>query len=104
MEMARMIEGGFFSLEEDSVNEEKLKKCLNKRKNKKAGGTYRIKAELYKEFTKSTLLMEVSVESFKKILELRNIPEGLKESRIMMVPKNSKPKVMELRPVTLTNM
>lgn len=66
MEMARKVEGSFICLEEDSITEEKLKKCLpvNKMKNKNAAGTDGIKAELCKEFAKRSMLTEVLVENF----------------------------------------
>lgn len=47
--------------------------------------------------------MEVLVKSFKKAVELGNIPDGWKESRTMRIPKNIKPKVTELRPIVLTH-
>ena len=103
MEMARRAKEGIIYLEEESIKEDRVIKCINRMKNKKAVGTDKIKSELYKELAKSAALTKVLVEELGAVLETGRVPEGWRESRTVMLPKTSKPKANELRPIALTN-
>ena len=103
IDMTRKVEGGFMYLEEECITEERVIKCLNKMKNKRAGGIDKIKAEMYKELGKSTVLKEILILKLKEALEVGQIPDSWKESRTVMIPKIKKPKAKDLRPIALTS-
>ena len=83
--------------------EEELKESLRKLKNKKAAGPDKMKVEFYKTFQDSEKFIKLLTESFRQIIERGKVPESWKESRTVMIPRKSKPKVLELRPITVTN-
>ncbi len=103
MDMARRTEGGFIKLEEESITEERVIKCLNKMKNKRAVGTDGIKTEMYKEIGGSQFLREVLIQTMKETLITGQVPSSWKESRTVMLPKTKRPRVKDLRPIALTN-
>ena len=76
MEMARRVKAGFMFLEKEQVNEVRVRRCLNKMKNRKAAGTDGIKPEFIKVFVKSEVLMRTLQESMRTVLETGNVPKS----------------------------
>ena len=69
------------------VNEEEVKKVLEKLKTGKAAGLEGLKAELYKELINDRRAIEKLTASYKKVLEVKHEPTEWKKSKTIMIPK-----------------
>ena len=76
---------------------------LSKIRSGKAPGPNGIKNELLKIMSKSKICKEILLIFFNRILNTGNIPQSWKTSKTTMIPKISKPKVKDLRPIALIN-
>ena len=103
VDMALEIEKVVKFLDEEIKSEESVKKWLTKLKKIRPAGPGGIKLEMYKVFFENGSLLNTLVQIFKHIIQSTEIPEGWKESVMVMIPKTSKPKVIEFTPVALSN-
>ena len=103
IQMALEVGDGESYLEDEIITEERVKKCLMKLKNKKAAGPDGIKPELFKIFLENEVLLTALVDILQHTLDTGDLPEGWKESATVMIPKTSKPKANDYRPIALTN-
>ena len=85
------------------IQPEDVEQVLKGLKNRKAPGPDGLKNELYKKLKDDRFILNTLTECFNDIVETGNAPEEWKNSRTVMIPKTSKPRVDELRPVALTN-
>ena len=85
------------------IDEEKLKKQLTKVKNGKSTGPDGLKGEIYKWMGERKICTEALVEAFNEVIGSGMIPLSWKESKTVLTPKVSKPKVKDFRPIALTN-
>ena len=85
------------------ISVDELKMGLKKLKNKKAAGPDQLKPELYKSLLDSAKCMEVLVNCYNKVLEENTVPIEWKQTKTIMIPKNSKPSAKDLRPIALAN-
>ena len=69
----------------------------------KAPGPDTIQPELYKYFTNSDIILEKLVILLNHIIETSQVPDAWRLSKTVMIPKKSKPRVDELRPIALTD-
>ena len=83
--------------------EEEVKNVVAGMKNKKQPGPDGIKAEIYKELAKNETCLKSLTNALNKVYETNEIPESWKESKTVMIAKNSKPKTKDHRPLALTN-
>ena len=66
------------SIEDEIINEERVKQCLRKMKIKKAAGPDGIKPEFYKTL-ESDALIKTLVEALQNIIQMGIIPDGWSE-------------------------
>ena len=76
---------------------------LKKLKTGKAAGPDTIKPELYKYISSNTNIIATLTTILNEIINEGNIPAKWKTSKTILINKNSKPKVSELRPIALTD-
>lgn len=103
MDMVVRIDNIIRPMKEPVIDEERIKKCLKKLRNKKAAGPDGIKPEIYKAFLNSKICLETLVKCVKNELIGIDKPGGWKKSRTKMIEKKKKPTVKDLRPIALTN-
>ena len=80
-----------------------LKERLKKLKVGKAPGPDQLEPELYKYFLTSPRILDFFLKFLNSIIQESNVPSNWKLSNTIMIPKTSKPKVDQLRPIALTN-
>ena len=84
------------------VEEEEVRNTLKKIKGKKTPGLDGLKGELYKELGNSKECVKVLVRGYNRILEEGGEPESWGFSRSAMLGKNRKPRVDQIRFLTMT--
>ncbi|MEL6606481.1 MAG: reverse transcriptase family protein, partial [Cyanobacteria bacterium J06614_10] len=85
------------------ITEEKIKKCLKRLKKKKAPGPDGMKAELYKPLTESKKCIKTFTLCMQNEIKTKGKPKSWKRTNTKMLKKVKKPKVKELRPITLAD-
>ena len=85
------------------IEEEQIETILKKLKNNKSPGPDGLKNELYKKLAEDRITLDALTECYKNIIEEENPPQEWKQSTTVMIPKNRKPTVDQLRPLALTN-
>ena len=84
------------------IEEEEVRNTLKKIKGKKTPGLDGLKGELYKELGNSKECVKVLVKGYNRILEEGGEPESWGFSRSAMLGKNRKPRVDQIRLLTMT--
>ena len=82
---------------------ENWEKETEKLKKRKAAGTTKIKAEMYKKMSENPICSKAMIESLDGVLDEKEIPECWKTSWIKLIKKINKPTAKDLRPITITN-
>ena len=85
------------------INEEEVKKVLEKLKTGKSAGLDGQRVELYKELINDRRAIEKLTASYKKVLEGKHGPEEWKKSKTIMIPKKNRPTETELRPIAMND-
>ena len=83
------------------INEEEVKKVLEKLKTGKAAGLDGLRPELYKELINDRRTIEKLTTSYKKELEEKHEQTEWKKSKTIMIPKKNRPTETELRPIAI---
>lgn len=76
MYMAVEGEDGVVHWEDNFITEESVRKCLTKRKTKKASGPDGIKPEFFKVFTENSTLLKILLKILNYTLYTQDVPEG----------------------------
>ena len=92
-----------YPMEKLVLTKDDMKKQLTKMKNGKAAGTDGIKPDFYKALTNSNKCITKLAECQNKTLQNKKGQENWKESRTTLVPKKSRPTVLDLRPIAILN-
>ena len=85
------------------ITSDNIRKQLNKLKGGKQPGPDGIKPEIYRWIKNSDTCVNTLTATMNKLLNDRKPPEQWKTSKTILIPKKSKPKYNELRPIALTN-
>merc|ERR1712121_605289 len=99
MELMKNSNSGI--MEDPTITEEEFVNTINNMKNKKATGVDNIPAELMKELIKDNIVKEYLLKCFNNAL-VEEVHEDWLVSRTTMIPKKSKPKILEHRPIAVT--
>ena len=84
------------------IEEEEVRKTLKKIKGKKAPGLDGLKSELYKELGNSKECVKGLAKGYNRILEEGGEPDSWGKSRAAMLGKNRRPRVEQIRLLTMT--
>ena len=90
-------------MEEPKITGEDVKRQTNKMKNKKSPGPNNLSAELYKSVIKSETSLEKITKSMNNTINKIEIPQNWYNSKTKLIPKTSKPKIKDFRPIALTD-
>ena len=71
------------------INEEEVKKVLEKLKTGKSVELDGLRAELYKDLINDRRAIEILTARYKKVLEERHEPTKSKKSKTIMIPKRT---------------
>lgn len=82
---------------------EDIREQISQLKVGKQPGPDKLKPEIYKWLNQSEYCIEVITNCMNEILETGEPPAKWQKSRTSLIPKKSKPRVNELRPIALTN-
>ena len=85
------------------INEEEVKKVLEKLKTGKSAGLDGLRAQLYKELINDRRVIEKLTASYKKVLEEKQEPTEWKKSKTIIIPKKNRPTETELRLIAMTD-
>merc|ERR1712033_135566 len=88
-------------MEDPVITEEEFVSTINNMKNKKATGIDNIPAELMKALIKDNTVREYLLKYFNNAL-VEEVHKDWLVSRTTMIPKKSKPKILEHRPIAVT--
>ena len=83
--------------------EQEVEKHLRNIKGGKQPGLDGVKPELYKWMSESRVCICVITRSLNDLIGRGEIPEHWKQSKTVLIPKKSKPKASELRPISLND-
>ena len=86
-----------------AVNEKEMKEELQKLKNNKQPGPDNIKNEMFRWLKDREVCTRALVIAMNNTINEKKIPESWKYSKTVLIPKKTKPKVSEFRPIALTN-
>ena len=103
LDAALNIEKGTKYMTYPQATEEQVKKNINKMKSGKAAGPDGLKPELYKVLKDSPSFITVMTNSINKITENKKGLSKWKTSNTAMAPKKNKPRVLDLRPLAMTD-
>ena len=84
------------------IEEKEVKETLKKVKGKKSAGLDGLKPELYKELGNSRDCVKALTVGYNRILDEGGEPSSWGSSRTAMLGKNSKPRVEQIRLITMT--
>ena len=88
-------------MENPVISEKELTDTINNMKNNKATGVDNIPAELMKALIKDDQIRGYLLKCFNRAL-IEEVHQDWLVSRTTMIPKNSKPKILEHRPIAVT--
>ena len=103
LDMGAKIEKEIVYMDYPEVTEGQVKKHLKKLKKGKAAGPDGMKPEFYKALEESPVFIKAMKGAVNKITDEEDPPPDWEESNTTMIPKTSKPKVKDLRPIAVTN-
>ena len=90
-------------MKEPKISCEDVENQIKKLKPGKAAGPDSLKPELYKYLVENPRVISTLAKIFNKILETGSIPDDWKTSKTILIEKEKKPMVEDLRPIALTN-
>ena len=88
-------------MKEPKMTEKELITIVNGQKNGKAAGVDGVRAELLKSLIKNSTIREHLLKCCNRCLD-ESVQEDWLRSKTTMIPKNSKPKILEHRPIAVT--
>ena len=88
-------------MEDPIINEKEFVDTINNMKNGKASGVDNIPAEVMKALIKDNTVKEYLLKCFNNAL-VEEVHKDWLVSRTTMIPKKSKPKILEHRPIAVT--
>lgn len=85
------------------ITEEQVENKLKNLRNKKSPGPDTLKNELYRKLKNDKITLSTLTDCYRVIVEGQSPPADWKQSVTVMIPKQKKPMVDQLRPLALTN-
>merc|ERR1712033_146607 len=99
--MKELAEGNSDIMENPIISEKEFVDTINNMKNGKAAGIDNIPAEVMKALIKDNTVKEYLLKCFKNAL-VEKVHKDWLVSRTTMIPKKSKPKILDHRPIAVT--
>ena len=102
-EYAMPVEKHIHSMNDPLVTKIQVINQIKKLKEGKAPGPDSIKPELFKYLNMNDEIITKLTSIYNEIIQAGKVPDEWKQSRTILINKNSKPKANEFRPIALTN-